>query len=303
MSLAGSRSLLQTRWSPVERTEERLQAVRAFLRHNPRVTAFAGVLLLLWLVGLCAPVLAPYSPYTVDTHHLTAAPSPAHLMGTDELGRDVLSRLLYGGRVSMIIAFVVVALSTSLGVTMGLLGGYFGGALDQLFGRIGDAVLAFPGLLLLLSAVAAFGQSLRSVAVVIGVLGFPAYYRLTRGQVLQARELEYVEAARALGLRSWRLLWRHILPNIASPLIIVVSVTAGGAILTEATVSFLGIGAQPPEPEWGAMFNLALGDFRLHPWLIFGPGAAIFLTVLSYYMLGDALRDALDPRRRRWKER
>jgi len=178
---------------------------------------------------------------------------------------------------------------------LGLLGGYLGGWLDQLIGRWVDAQLAFPGLLLILAVVAAFGQNLKNVMVVVGLLGFPGYYRLTRGQVLQARALEYVTAAQATGVKSWRLLWRHILPNISNPLIVVTSLAAGSAILLTSTVSFLGIGAQPPEAEWGSMFFKALGDFREHPWLIFGPGIAVFLTVLSYYMLGDALRDALDP--------
>ena len=269
-----------------------------FARHHPRVTGSILFLLTIWLISVCAPLLAPYSPYTLHTHNLTEAPSRAHLMGTDELGRDSLTRVLYGGRISMIVALVVVALSSSIGITMGLVGGYFGGAIDQLFGRITDAVLSFPPLLLILSAVAAFGQSLKNVMIVIGLIGFPVYYRLTRGQVLQAREFEYVTAARAMGARPVRLLLRHILPNIANPLIIWTSIVAGGAILAEATVSFLGIGAQPPEAEWGSMFNKALADFRLHPWLIFGPGTAVFLTVLAYYMLGDALRDALDPRLR-----
>jgi ABC-type dipeptide/oligopeptide/nickel transport system permease subunit len=219
-------------------------------------------------------------------------------MGTDDLGRDTFSRVLYGGRVSMIVALVAVGLSSGIGVTMGLVGGYFGGALDQLFGRITDAVLAFPGLLLIIASASAFGASLKNVMVIIGVIGFPGYYRLTRGQVLQAREFEFVRAAEATGASTRRILALHILPNISNPLVIVTSLAAGGAILLESTVSFLGIGAQPPEAEWGSMFLRALGDFRLHPWLIFGPGTAVFLTVLAYYMLGDALRDALDPKLR-----
>ncbi len=267
-------------------------------RRYPRVTGFAAFLLLIWAVSLSAPLLAPYNPYAVNTHNLTASPSWAHPLGTDQLGRDTLSRVLYGGRLSVAVAIIVVVLSSSIGITLGLVTGFFGGWLDLLVGRWVDAQLAFPGLLLILAVLSTFGQSLFNAVLVIGLLGWTGYYRLTRGQVLQAREFEFVNAARSIGVRNWRLMWRHILPNIANPIIVVTSLSAGGAILTLSTISFLGLGAQPPEAEWGSMFFKALGEFRLHPWLIFGPGLAVFLTVFAYYILGDALRDALDPRLR-----
>jgi peptide/nickel transport system permease protein len=269
-----------------------------FARRYPRVTACTLLLLLVWAISLSAPLLSPYSPYAVHTHNLTQAPSWTHIMGTDELGRDTFSRVLYGGRVSVVVAIVVVLLSATIGITMGLLTGYFGGWLDLLVGRWVDAQLAFPTLLLILAVLATFGQSLFNAVLVIGLLGWTGYYRLTRGQVLQAREFEFVNAARAVGVRNWRVMWRHILPNIANPIIVVTSLSAGGAILTLSTISFLGLGAQPPQAEWGSMFYKALGDFRLHPWLIFGPGIAVFVTVFAYYILGDALRDAFDPRLR-----
>ncbi|MHB8577385.1 MAG: ABC transporter permease [Dehalococcoidia bacterium] len=268
------------------------------LKRHPRIAVFGGFLLLIWIVGVCAPLLAPYNPYAVNTHNLTQAPSWSHLAGTDELGRDTFTRVLYGGRLSLIVAVIVVLISSSIGISLGLITGYYGGTLDLLVGRWVDAQLAFPGLLLILAIISTFGQSLTNVVLVIGLLGWTGYYRLTRGQVLQAREFEFVRAARSLGVKDWRIMWRHILPNIANPIVVVTSLAAGGAILTLSTVSFLGLGATPPEAEWGSMFFKALGDFRLHPWLIFGPGAAVFITVFAYYILGDALRDALDPRLR-----
>ncbi len=297
---ASDRSILARQAGGIAREEGRSRVHGLFhrMRRHPRVTACACFLLFLWAISLSAPLIAPYDPYAVNTHNLTQTPSLAHLMGTDELGRDSFTRVLYGGRVSLIVAIVVVVLSSSIGITLGLVTGYFGGWLDLLVGRWVDAQLAFPGLLLILAVISTFGQSLFNAVIVIGLLGWTVYYRLTRGQVLQAREFEYITAGRAMGVRSWRLMWRHILPNIANPVIIVTSLAAGGAILTLSTISFLGLGAQPPEAEWGSMFFKALGDFRLHPWLIFGPGAAVFVTVFAYYILGDALRDALDPRLR-----
>lgn len=276
----------------------RLGSLLHVARRYPRVTACAGFLVLIWLISVSASLIAPYDPYAVNTHNLTASPSWTHLLGTDQLGRDTLTRVLYGGRLSLLVALVVVVLSSSIGITLGLVTGFFGGWLDLLVGRWVDAQLAFPGLLLILAVLSTFGQSLFNAVLVIGLLSWTGYYRLTRGQVLQAREFEYVNAARSIGVRNWRLMWRHILPNIANPIIVVTSLAAGGAILTLTTISFLGLGAQPPEAEWGSMFLKALGDFRLHPWLIFGPGIAVFLTVFAYYILGDALRDALDPRLR-----
>jgi len=281
-----------------EEGRSRVRGLLQRMRRHPRGTAFAVFLLFLWTISLSAPLIAPYDPYAVNTHNLTQTPSLAHLMGTDELGRDSFTRVLYGGRVSLIVSIVVVVISSSIGITFGLVTGYFGGWLDLLVGRWVDAQLAFPGLLLILAVISTFGQSLFNAVIVIGLLGWTVYYRLTRGQVLQAREFEYITAGRAMGVRSWRLMWRHILPNIANPVIIVTSLAAGSAILTLSTISFLGLGAQPPEAEWGSMFFKALGDFRLHPWLIFGPGTAVFVTVFAYYILGDALRDALDPRLR-----
>jgi len=216
-------------------------------------------------------------------------------MGTDQLGRDTFSRILYGGQTAIPLGVMAVAISATLGIGMGVSAGYFGGPVDQVTGRLVDAQLAFPELILAIAMVNAFGTSLFNVMIVIGLTRYPTYYRLARGQVLQAKEFEYVTAARSVGASELRLMARHIFPNILSPLIIASSLALGGAVLLQSTLGFVGLGPKVGTPDWGQMFFDALANYRLQPWLIFGPGLAVFITVLSFYMLGDALRDALDP--------
>jgi peptide/nickel transport system permease protein len=191
-----------------------------------------------------------------------------------------------------------VSISLIGGVSLGLTAGYFGGWFDSLTSRFIDAMLAFPGILLAIAITAALGPSLQNAMIAVGVIGIPTYFRLTRGQVLQVRELEFVTAAKVLGAQQHRILGRHVLPNIVNPLIVAASIASSSAILSLASLSFIGIGTQPPQPDWGSMFNAATGYLNRYPWLAFGPGVAIFITVFSFYMLGDALRDALDPRLR-----
>lgn len=269
------------------------------VRQYPRLVVFGGVILVLAGMAAAAPWLSPGEPIKTLPRERLQQPSRAHPLGTDPLGRDTLARVFYGARVSLAVAAIAVLIGASLGTALGLLAGYAGGWTDMLVSRLLDAVLAFPALVLLIAVSAALGPSLRNAMVAIGVLTTPVYARLVRGQVLQAREQEYVLAARLLGASQARVVLRHILPNIASPLIVQATLASGAAILAEATLSFLGLGVQPPQPDWGSMIFTATTYLEHNPWMAIGPGAAIFLTVFSFNMFGDALRDALDPRLRR----
>lgn len=263
--------------------------------HRPKLLLFGGMILAMVTVGIFAPLLAPDDP--IQTHPAQALKSPSreHPLGTDNLGRDTLSRVIYGARISLSAAIIAVSIALIGGVSMGLIAGYTGGAFDAVLSRIIDAQLAFPGLLLALAITNALGPSLRNAMLAVGIIGIPAYFRLTRAQVLQAREQEYVTAANVLGATRLRIVTRHIFPNIANTLIVAASIASSGAILALAALSFLGIGSQPPEPDWGSMIQNATGYLNKYPWLCFGPGIAIFVTVFSFYTFGDALRDALDP--------
>jgi len=250
------------------------------------------------LVGLFAPWISPYEPTKTQPAQALQGPSLAHWMGTDQLGRDTLSRVIHGARVSLTVAVIAVSIALSGGVTLGLVAGYFGGWFDHLSSRFVDAMLAFPGILLAIAITSALGPSLQNAMIAVGIIGIPTYFRLTRGQVLQVREMEFVTAATVVGASRRRIIALHVLPNILNPLIVAASIASSSAILSLAGLSFIGVGTQPPQPDWGSMFQAATGYLNRYPWLAFGPGAAIFLTVFSFYMLGDALRDALDPRLR-----
>lgn len=280
-----------------EPTAPRHRRLRWWLR-RPKLVIFASLILLMMALSLAAPLLTDYEPTKTAPAQALKPPSREHLLGTDNLGRDVWTRVLYGGRISFRVAVIAVAIALSVGVLTGLLAGYTGGIVDQVFSRIIDALLAFPGILLAISITNALGPSLTNAMLAVGILGIPTYFRLTRGQVLQAREFEYVHAARVLGASQPRIIFRHVLPNVINPLIVGASIASSGAILALASLSFLGIGTQPPTPDWGSMMFAAAGYLNNYPWLVFGPGAAIFITVFSFYMLGDALRDAFDPRLR-----
>lgn len=270
----------------------------ALSRREPRLLIFGSVILVMVFIGIFAPVLVPYDPYQTAPAHTLEQPSLAHWLGTDNVGRDQLSRVLIGTRVSMAVAVIAVSIALGCGVAMGLAAGYIGGTVDQVLGRVIDATLAFPGVLLAIAITNALGPSLRNAMIAIGIIGIPLYFRLTRGQVLQAREQEYVTAAAVIGASRLRILATHIMPNIANPLIVAASISSSTSILALAALGFIGIGPQPPDPDWGSMINTASGALSRSPWLSFGPGLAIFVTVFSFSMLGDALRDALDPRLR-----
>ena len=271
----------------------------AFCRRLWNVRLAAVGLSIIGLLVVCA-VLAPFiSPYEPNRQRLLEAlqgPSAAHLLGTDENGRDVLSRILYGTRISLAAGIFSVSIALLLGVTTGLVSGYFGGKVDNVIMRFMDALLAFPTLVLALAITATLGPGLRNAMIAIGIVGMPIFARLTRGQVLSVREREFVEAARTIGAGHVRIMARHILPNVTAPLIIQASLSVAVAILSEATLSFLGLGVQPPEPSWGSMVSRGKDYLDLAPWLAFAPGGAILLAVMGFNFVGDAIRDALDPR-------
>ncbi len=278
-------------------TLRRIQTPRPrALRQNP--AAWTGALLLAAVVGLslAAPVLAPYSPIAADPANQLLPPGPAHLAGTDLFGRDVWSRLLWGGRLSLAAGILAVTLAALPGSLLGLLAGYSGGWLDALLMRLVDMLLAFPSLLLALALVAWLGPGLVSAALAVGLAGIPRFARLVRASTLGVRSELYIEAARVIGCRPERILLRHVAPNVSSAVIVLGSLELGYALLNIGALSFLGLGAQPPTPEWGAMLAEGRGLLRDAPWAPTAPGLAITLTVLAFNLLGDALRDALDPR-------
>ena len=248
------------------------------------------------LLALLAPWLAPGDPFRGDLAASLRSPSSAFLLGSDAQGRDVLSRVLYGARLSLSVGLISQSIALTLGITLGLVAGYYGRWVDGVIMRAADVTLAFPSLLLLIAIAAAVKPSLPAVFVVIGVVGWAGMARLVRGQVLVARGLEYVQAARALGASDARILARHLLPNVIAPVIVAATLGIGGAIMAEAALSFIGLGAQPPTPSWGAMVAEGRDLLRVAPWVSLVPGVAIGIAVLGLNLLGDGLRDALDVR-------
>ena len=284
---APSRSVRDRRWRTLRR------AARA------RLAPFgAAVMLLAITVALLAPVVAPYNPLKQNLNNTLARPDWTHLMGTDNVGRDVFSRMVYGTRVSLVAGFGSVVIAVLVGGLLGLLAGYAGGRVDNLVMRMMDAVLSFPPLVLALALGAVLGAGLTGVVIALGVVYTPTFARLMRGQVLSITAREYVDAARALGAPGWRIAWSHVLPNATAPIVVQASLSVAFAILAEASLSFLGLGIQPPAASWGSMINAGRGYLQQAPWIVFGPGAALFITVVGLNFVGDAVRDALDPRLR-----
>lgn len=251
------------------------------------------------LIGVLAPVVDPYDPTTdSDLASSRLAPSWEHPFGTDRLGRDMFRRVMHGTRVSLLIGFVVVFVSGSIGTLLGLTAGYFGGTPDAVIMRLMDVLLAFPAILLAIAIVAVRGPGLDNTILAVAIVGIPGYARVVRSVVLSLRERDYVDAARMIGVRNSRIMFGHILPNSLTPLIVQATLGVGGAILFAAALGFLGLGVQPPTPEWGAMISDGLPFLRQSPYLVFYPGIAIMITVLGFNLLGDGLRDALDPQLR-----
>lgn len=258
--------------------------------------AALGVVVFFVLLALLAPEVAPYDPLATSWSAIRKAPSAAHWFGTDEIGRDVLSRVVWGTRASLLAGIVSVSISLACGIPIGLLAGYLGGWVDALISRMTDAVLACPFLILAIALAAFLGPSLSNAMIAIGVSATPIFIRLTRAQVLQVKVEDYIEAARAVGNSPLRIMWRHVLPNIVPPLIVQATLAVAAAIIAEAALSFLGLGQQPPAPSWGSMLNTAKNYIDNAPWMAVWPGVSIFLLVLSFNLLGDGLRDAFDPK-------
>jgi peptide/nickel transport system permease protein len=258
-----------------------------------------AVFVALCLAAAAADLVAPYRPASQDYTAVLAAPSAAHWMGTDEMGRDVLSRVLHGSRVSLAVGLLSVGLAVAAGVGIGLCAGFRGGWIDEGLMRLVDAIYSFPALLLALAIAAALGPSLLNAVAAIAVVYTPSFARLVRGQVLTVRERDFVSAARALGSGSLRVMLRHIWPNVTAPIVVQASLSVSFAIITEAALSFLGVGVRPPTAAWGSMLRNGYPYMEQAPWLAFFPGAAIFIAVLGLNFLGDGLRVALDPRLRR----
>jgi peptide/nickel transport system permease protein len=273
------------RWDALRR------AARARLAPLGAVVVAAAV-----VVAVAAPVLSPYDPFQQNLGNALARPGGAHPLGTDNLGRDVLSRVIWGTRISLLAGFASVAIAALAGSLLGLLAGYSGGRVDGLVMRLMDAVLSFPPLVLALALGAVLGAGLTGVLIALGVVYTPTFARLTRGQVLTVKARDYVEAARALGASGWWIARRHVLPNAATPIVVQASLSVAFAILAEASLSFLGLGVQPPDASWGSMINAGRGYLQQAPWIVFGPGAALFVTVVGLNFVGDAIRDGLDPR-------
>jgi peptide/nickel transport system permease protein len=287
---------------PIPQAADELESPtrRALRRLFKRKGAVAGlvVISIFILLALFAPLVAPYDPIATSWSLVRKPPSALHWFGTDDLGRDVLTRVIYGARASLLAGAISVTIALTIGVPLGLLSGYRGGFIDALISRITDAMLACPFLILAIALSAFLGPSLGNAMIAIGVSATPIFIRLTRGQVMAVKVEDYVEAARAMGNPRWRIALFHILPNILPALLVQATLSIAAAIIAEAALSFLGLGQQPPAPSWGSMLNAAQRFLTNAPWMAFWPGLAIFLVVLSLNLVGDGLRDALDPRAR-----
>ena len=274
------------------------RALRRLFKRKGAVLGAAVVLLMIALAVFAAYV-APYDPIATDWGSIRKAPSAAHWFGTDENGRDILSRVIWGARASLLAGVISVSIALAIGVPIGLLAGYVGGWLDALIGRMTDAMLACPFLILAIALAAFLGPSLANVMIAIGITATPIIVRLTRGQVMATKVEDYIEAARALGNPHLRVALRHVFPNVVPPLLVQATLAIAQAIIAEAALAFLGLGQQPPAPSWGVMLFTSQRFFETSPWMAIWPGAAIFVTVLAFNLFGDGLRDALDPKQAR----
>ncbi|HEV2955234.1 MAG TPA: ABC transporter permease [Xanthobacteraceae bacterium] len=273
------------------------RALRRLLRRRGAIFGFA-VIVIFVLLAVAAPWVTPYDPIAQSWTTVRKAPSAVHWFGTDEVGRDILTRVVFGARASLMAGVISIGIALSIGVPLGLIAGYLGGFVDALISRLTDAMLACPFLILAIALAAFLGPSLGNAMIAIGITATPIFVRLTRGQVMAVKVEDYVEAARAVGNPRWRIALVHILPNILPALLVQATLSIAAAIIAEAALSFLGLGQQPPAPSWGSMLNAAQRFLVNAPWMAIWPGLAIFATVLSFNLLGDGLRDALDPRER-----
>jgi peptide/nickel transport system permease protein len=294
MAISTRVSVTPDQVAPAQRGQWQL-ARRRFLAHRLAVVGLL-VLLALALAAISAPLISHYDPEHTQLEQIFIPPSLAHPMGTDSLGRDLATRILYGGRVSLSVGVLAVSVAMTLGVLVGGIAGFYGGAVDGLLMRFVDMMYSFPRLFLLILFAVLFGGNLLTVVVVLGLLSWMTVARLVRGSFLSLKQREFVEAARSVGARNQSIIWRHILPNALAPVIVAATLGVANAIIAESTLSFLGLGIQPPLPTWGNMLKDATTDMALAPWTAVFPGLAIFLAVVSINFIGDGLRDALDPR-------
>jgi len=262
--------------------------------------AFGGGLLVLavFVIAIFAPLIAPYDPSKIDIKNILVGPSSQHLFGTDELGRDVLSRMIWGARVSLEVGFVAIGIATMIGILLGALSGFYGGYIDSAIMRAVDIMLSIPTIFLVLAVIAILEPSILNIMIVIGLTSWMEPARLVRAEFISIKEREFVTAARALGARDGRIIFRHILPNGLSPILVSATMGIGGAVLVESALSFLGLGVQPPTPSWGSLLSSGKDNIEIAWWLSAFPGLAILVTVLGYNLLGEGIRDALDPRQR-----
>ncbi|MDP2992140.1 MAG: ABC transporter permease [Deltaproteobacteria bacterium] len=274
---------------------------RRFRRHRLGLIG-TGVVFLLFIVSLAAPLLSPYDPSYIDIKSILEPPSYNHPLGTDQLGRDVLSRIIWGGRISLMVGFVAVGIAMVIGVFLGAMAGYYGSYVDTVIMRFVDIMLCFPTFFLILAVVALLEPSIWNIMVVIGATGWMGMARLIRAEILSIKERDYVLAARALGASHTRIIWRHIIPNAMAPVLVAATLGVAAAILTESALSFLGIGVQPPTPSWGNILTAGKDSIEVAWWLSFYPGMAILITVLGYNLLGEGIRDAIDPRLREGRQ-
>ncbi len=269
------------------------------LKHNRLAMAGACIILFLLFCALFAPVLAPYDPAEINVALVLSSPSYVHFFGTDELGRDVFSRMIWGARISMLVGFVAISISTIIGVITGAIAGFYGGRLDSIIMRIVDIMLCFPTFILILTIIAIMKPSIWNIMIVIGLTGWMGLARLVRAEFLSLRERDFVLAARSIGASDARIIFSHILPNAMAPILVSATLGVAAAILTESSLSFLGIGVQPPTASWGNMLTAGKDTLQIAWWLSLFPGLGILITVLGYNLLGEGIRDAMDPRLRR----
>jgi peptide/nickel transport system permease protein len=279
------------------RRESQLATFLQRFAYNKLAIVGALIIVIMVLFAVAAPLIAPYDPLAQDLDHVLEPESAQHLMGTDDLGRDMLARIIFGARLSLLAAIYAVGIAFAIGVPVGMLSGYYRGGWDELVVmRIVDAVQAFPFLILALALAATLGAGFGNAMIAIGIGFAPAFVRIVRAQVMTVASQDYILAARAIGSRHGHILWRHVLPNSMAPLLVQTTVSMAAAVLAEAGLSFLGLGAQPPTPSWGQMLSVAQGYISLAPWLAYWPGLAIFLAVMGFNLVGDGVREALDPR-------
>ncbi|MFE6166721.1 ABC transporter permease [Viridibacillus arvi] len=291
--------LVETNQLILVRKQIRRKKIKSFfstILQNRAATVGGAIILFYGLMTIFAPMIAPYDPYEINLQDKLQSPSMSHWMGTDDKGRDILSRILYGSRLSLGVGVSAVAFGAFFGIILGLISGYYGKWIDTIISRCLDVMLAFPGILLALAIISALGPSLINVTIAVGIFSIPLFARIVRGSTMEVKKLEYIDAIRTLGANDFIIIFRHIFPNILSPIIVQGSLRLATAILSAAGLSFLGLGAQPPSPEWGAMLSSGRDFIFSSPFIAIFPGLMISILVLGFNLFGDGLRDALDPR-------